>query len=838
MLPETVRDDAQALNQCLRDIVALSTLPAIWSGADLLRIAESLAASLYTILAPEFVHVSISAGAGKPPIAVTQTDRYESDALLARKIGPAVVDWARAHDPDELLVLHDVEGFRRVRLSARSLGFHAEFGVIAAAFADANSPTAVQQLLLHVAANQATTAVQNAHLLQSSRESDERIGRANAELLQKQQTLNIALAASDTGTFRWDPSTGEFSEFDGNLKRLFGIAPDRTVRVTRDFIDRVHSEDRAKLIPAVEASCRDGADFSMEYRVVRPNGEVRWLYDRAKMERDLDGAPKCLVGACTDITERKQAEEALRVSEAFNKQIIESSPECIKVLDLGGKLLYMSDSGRRLLEISDLASYLNRSWPQLWRDGDREQALRAIDSAKAGGTGEFHGYCPTERGTPKWWHVIVTPIKGPDGQVERLLAVSRDITDQKRAEHALLEAAERFRFMAESMPQKIFTAKPNGDVDYFNPQWTEFTGLSFEQIKDWGWTQFVHPDDVAENVRVWRNSVDTGEPFRFEHRFRRADGEYRWHLSRAVPMGDDQGRIVMWVGSNTDIHEQRETANRLRQLANDLQDVDRRKDEFLAMLAHELRNPLAPISNALHIVRRHGDNAKTVQSALEIMERQVAQMIRLVDDLVDVSRMSSGKIGLRRERVELLSVVKHLAEATQSLAAKSNHELAVALPAEPIYVNADATRLSQALGNLLNNACKYTPAGGRIAVAVERVGVHAVVRVSDTGIGIAPENLPRIFEMFTQVDTSLERSQSGLGIGLTLARKLLEMHEGTLEARSAGVGKGSEFVVRLPVDLDAGQAMRSEADASRVGVADIIESSARGGSLRPVRQAH
>jgi signal transduction histidine kinase len=303
-------------------------------------------------------------------------------------------------------------------------------------------------------------------------------------------------------------------------------------------------------------------------------------------------------------------------------------------------------------------------------------------------------------------------------------------------------------------------------------------------------------------------------------------------------MGDDQGRIVMWVGSNTDIHEQRETANRLRQLANDLQDVDRRKDEFLAMLAHELRNPLAPISNALHIVRRHGDNAKTVQSALEIMERQVAQMIRLVDDLVDVSRMSSGKIGLRRERVELLSVVKHLAEATQSLAAKSNHELAVALPAEPIYVNADATRLSQALGNLLNNACKYTPAGGRIAVAVERVGVHAVVRVSDTGIGIAPENLPRIFEMFTQVDTSLERSQSGLGIGLTLARKLLEMHEGTLEARSAGVGKGSEFVVRLPVDLDAGQAMRSEADASRVGVADIIESSARGGSLRPVRQAH
>ena len=165
-------------------------------------------------------------------------------------------------------------------------------------------------------------------------------------------------------------------------------------------------------------------------------------------------------------------------------------------------------------------------------------------------------------------------------------------------------------------PQKIFTAKPNGDVDYFNPVWMEFTGLSFEQIKGRGWKQFIHPDDVTENVRLWQRSIAAGEPLQFEHRFRRADGEYRWHLGRAQAMRDAEGKVVMWVGSNTDIHEQRQVANKLRQYAADLSESDQRKNEFLAMLAHELRNPLAPIRNALQILRLKDVNGEVVQSAV------------------------------------------------------------------------------------------------------------------------------------------------------------------------------------------------------------------------------
>jgi signal transduction histidine kinase len=230
-----------------------------------------------------------------------------------------------------------------------------------------------------------------------------------------------------------------------------------------------------------------------------------------------------------------------------------------------------------------------------------------------------------------------------------------------------------------------------------------------------------------------------------------------------------------------------------------VREADRRKSEFLAMLAHELRNPLAPIRNAVEILRRSGGNEQRVKPATEMMHRQVGQMVHLVDDLLDVSRISRGQIELHREPVELESLVHHAVEAVRPLCESMDHKLTVTLPPPPTYLNADPTRLAQVVGNLLNNACKFTERGGRIRLTVEREGKHAVVRVEDTGIGMAAKQLLRIFEMFTQVDTSLGRSRDGLGIGLTLVKTLVEMHGGTVEARSAGVGQGSEFVVRLPV---------------------------------------
>jgi signal transduction histidine kinase/ActR/RegA family two-component response regulator len=246
--------------------------------------------------------------------------------------------------------------------------------------------------------------------------------------------------------------------------------------------------------------------------------------------------------------------------------------------------------------------------------------------------------------------------------------------------------------------------------------------------------------------------------------------------------------------------------------------ADRRKDEFLATLAHELRNPLAPLSTALEILRMAGGDADAAQRARDIMERQLKQMVRLVDDLLDVSRITTGKLTINKDRITLQTVVRDAVETVRSFIDSYAHVLIIDLPETPIYLEADATRLAQVFSNLLNNAAKYTTSGGRISFAAEQEGEQIVIRVTDSGIGISNDMLPRIFEMFTQADYSLERSHAGLGVGLTLAKRLVELHGGTIEARSAGLNRGSEFIVRLPTVPASAQlvakAVNQDADGS------------------------
>jgi len=237
------------------------------------------------------------------------------------------------------------------------------------------------------------------------------------------------------------------------------------------------------------------------------------------------------------------------------------------------------------------------------------------------------------------------------------------------------------------------------------------------------------------------------------------------------------------------------------ELYRELRESDRRKDEFLATLAHELRNPLAPIRNGLQIMRLGGNNKESVERTQGIMERQLGQMVRLVDDLLDLSRISRGKIELRRERIELSTIVNSALETCDSAIKQQGHELTLNLPEEPVYVDGDRTRLAQSLCNLLGNAVKYSDKGGHIWLTVERQGSEAVVSVKDAGVGIPASMLPKVFDMFTQADRTLEKAQGGLGIGLAIVKRLVEMHGGSVEARSEGHGKGSEFVIRLPIAL-------------------------------------
>ena len=305
----------------------------------------------------------------------------------------------------------------------------------------------------------------------------------------------------------------------------------------------------------------------------------------------------------------------------------------------------------------------------------------------------------------------------------------------------------------------------------------------------------------------------------------RADGSVLYVQNDVEPLYDRQGRVCGCVSVCVDMTER-------KQIEDVLREADRRKDEFLATLSHELRNPLAPIRNALELMRRAGDDPSLNERALAIMERQLQQLVRLTDDLLDVSRITRNRIELRRDRTDLRSVLRSAVETIQPLSDAAGHSIVMDLPDTGLWVFGDFTRLAQAFANLLNNAVKYTDRGGRISVSAQVDADEAVIAVSDTGIGIEPSALPRIFDMFIQVEQGLTRTRSGLGIGLTLARRLIELHDGRIEARSGGPGKGTTFFVRLPIVTAADEQKRTaahgraSAPSCRVLVAEDIPDAA------------
>ena len=541
---------------------------------------------------------------------------------------------------------------------------------------------------------------------------------------------------------------------------------------------------------------------------------------------------------------------------------------------------------------------------------------------------------------------------------------------RREGEAALRESEEKFRTLAEAAPAMVWTCRPDGYVTYINRRWVEYTGQSLEEYQGDGWSTTVHPEDLQRILDLWQRCTQTGEPYEGEVRYRRHDGEYRWHYFRGVPLRGDDGAIRAWYGTSLDVEEGKavekalrhsetrlaeETAalarltdassrlwrvrdmregldemldatiellgadmgnlqildadrgvlviasqrgfeqefldffrevsvgsdsscgralragarviiedieaepnERLRQIGRSagyravqstplvsrdgtalgmlstchrsphrpgeqdlrrldlyarqaadflercqaevaLRDADRRKDEFLATLAHELRNPLAPLRSGLQVMHLARDDAATIEQARSMMQRQVEHLVRLVDDLLDLSRISGGRITLQKERLQLGAVVQQAVETNRPAIERAGHQLTLTVTAPPVHVDGDPVRLTQVFSNLINNAVKFSDPGGVIRVTLELHDEHAVVRVKDSGVGIPPAMLPRIFEMFTQVDRSLERAQGGLGIGLWLVRQLIDMHGGTVEAHSEGPGTGSHFDVRLPI---------------------------------------
>lgn len=380
-----------------------------------------------------------------------------------------------------------------------------------------------------------------------------------------------------------------------------------------------------------------------------------------------------------------------------------------------------------------------------------------------------------------------------------------EIARQERAEAAASE--RRFRFVTESVPQIIWVTAPNGDHEYFNQRWYDFTGESPEESLGQGWVNPLHPDD-RERARIrWQHSLETGEPYEIEYRFRGQDGDYHWFLGRALPQRDENGDILRWFGTCTDIDEQkRVAAERARMLESEAaarqeaETANRIKDEFLAVVSHELRTPLTPILGWTSMLL--GDDELDDQTRLQAykaIERNAKSQSQIINDLLDVSRIISGKLRLAVKPLDLAEVVAAAVETVTPAANARGIQVETKAPEGAGLISGDFDRLQQVVWNLLTNAIKFTPREGRVAITLRRVDSSAEIAVSDSGQGIAPEFLPYVFERFRQADATSTRIQGGLGLGLSIVRYLIEQHGGSVLVESEGLGEGTTFRVRLPI---------------------------------------
>ncbi|MBD2067935.1 PAS domain S-box protein [Leptolyngbya sp. FACHB-671] len=575
------------------------------------------------------------------------------------------------------------------------------------------------------------------------------------------------------------------------------------------------------------------------------NGQIT-TYDVAlEPLRSPGGNVVGLTGAATNITERKQAEQILRESEERFRQLAENIDVVFFIYEefndvSPGQVIYVSPSYEKVWGRSPQQLYANS---QGWLDAihpDDQARIRAalMGFARAEFDEQFRVVQPN--GETRWVHKRIFPIYDPQGHLYRIAGIVEDISERKWAEEALQASELLYRTLGEAVPDFVWSAGANEQVDYVNLRWVDYTGTRLDQLNQSGAVaQLIHPDDLRAHRRRWRQAKQSKEPFEVELRLQRHDGEYRWFMGRAVPLKDNAGKLIRWIGSATDIHalkqaevEREELLAREQAARAEAEAANRAKDEFLAILSHELRSPLNPILGWAKLLRTRHLDPSTVARAVETIERNANLQTQLIEDLLDISRILRGKLSLDVSPVNLVPVIEAAMETMQLAAdAKSidfrfwitdfGLESTASHPADEMldslktqnsklniqpsqyWVIGDANRLQQVIWNLLSNAIKFTAEGGRVTIRLGCSDAHAQIQISDTGKGIRADFLPYIFDYFRQADGSITRRHGGLGIGLAIVRHLVELHGGTVTAASPGEEQGATFTVRIPLMASA-----------------------------------
>ena len=630
-----------------------------------------------------------------------------------------------------------------------------------------------------------------------------RVQRERASQLLAARLLASIIESSDDAILS-KSLDGVIQSWNAAAERLFGYTAAQAVGRHISLIippDRIDEEDR------IIASLKAGQRIDhFETERVRSDGQRLLVSLTISPIKDDEGR---VIGASKivrDVTVQRRLEQRERlllvdaaVANAKFQAFFEQGALFAGIMDLDGTLLEANRLSWEACGFTKEQVIGKPFWEGPWWSPSARlsEQIRAASAQAARGE-TFRAELPyfVGDGSERIADVTIQPIRDGAGRVLFLAPTGVDITDRRRVE------AERENFvrLVESSTDFIGICDLQGTPFFVNRAGLTMIGLdSLDDALRVPVASFFFPEDQARIVQEFFPSVLREGHGEIEVRFRHfKTGEARWMAYKVLTLPDASGRPIAFATVSQDVTERRRLEDNLRELAANLSEADRRKNEFLAMLAHELRNPLAPMSNAARALRLGGHEGESLRSASDMLERQVRQMSRLVDDLLDMSRITRGRIELRKEPLELAPVVSHAVDAARALYRSMDHELTVTMPDAPMLLSADSTRLAQVIGNLLNNASKFTDRGGHVWLMVEKEGHEAVIRVRDNGIGIAQDKLAHVFELFARADEP-QSGREGLGIGLALVQRLVQQHGGSIVASSDGPGLGAQFEVRLPL---------------------------------------
>jgi PAS domain S-box-containing protein len=588
----------------------------------------------------------------------------------------------------------------------------------------------------------------------------------------------------------------------------------------------IPADERPRVRAAIERAIRTQSSFELEHRVVRLDGTVGWTFSRAVPLLDAAGRIVKWFGAASDITERKRTEQTVRDSEQRRRLALDVAELGTWSWDLTTGTGDIDARGAEIVGL-DPGTIPNIAAAQRERVHPDDIARLETEAANGIQSGEIFTleYRVVHRdGSVRYVHSRAVAIADESGRPIHLTGTNRDVTRERTLEGALRASEARLQAALDASNMGTFVWYAQEDRTEADQRMLRLFGLREDEPISLrvALERLLHADDRERYADAVRRALDPGGPgmLREDIRVIHPDGAVRWlSVTARMEFDGEPRRAIRLTGMIADITARKATEQALRDSEERLKESDRRKDEFLAMLAHELRNPLAPIRTGLELIRLTGDTPGAVARVRSMMERQVAHMVRLIDDLLDVSRITSGKIQLQRKLTPVADLVNGAVEANRAALNAAQLQLTIGLPDQPCVLDVDPTRLVQVLSNLLHNATKFTPAGGHVELTVrcpdatpESEGQLALI-VSDTGVGIPPEMLPRVFDLFMQGEQG-GRAQPGLGIGLALARRLIEMHGGRIEASSDGAGRGSAFTIHLPI-----ASRRAPADAVPATVA-------------------